>query len=411
MKISRTCCTLIFVSLLASLPSFAQDAPSREWFELRGGMPNSKEVFETTKKGTVAFVGGSITEMNGWRNLVIEELQKRFPETEFEFISAGISSTGSTPGAFRLTTDVFAQGKKVDLLFEEAAVNDYTNFRTPTEMLRGMEGIVRRTKTLNPNADVVVMYFAEPAKCRDYRAGIVPEVIVQHERVAEHYAIPSINLAKEVTDRIDAGEFSWEKDFRDLHPAPFGHELYCRTICRLFDAAWPNASEQQTSAAESVSTAALPEPLDPFSYFDGHYVSIREAEGWRLVENWTPTLRVGVRRGFVNTPMLESSVPGETLSFRFNGRAVGIFAIAGPDTGIVEYSVDGREWKQKDFFTPWSTQLYLPWAQIFEAELDEGPHVLRLRMASEKNPKSVGNALRIVHFLVNGPDSSEAQRE
>ncbi|MDO4629301.1 MAG: SGNH/GDSL hydrolase family protein, partial [Planctomycetia bacterium] len=227
-----------FLILSACVTLFTSSVEA-EWFELRDGLPNSAKKFTETGYGTVAFVGGSITEMNGWRNLVIEELQKRFPDTEFEFISAGISSTGSTPGAFRLTTDVFSDefthGKTVDLLFEEAAVNDYTNFRTPTEMLRGMEGIIRHAKLMNPKIDVILMHFAEPDKCRDYRAGKTPEVITIHEKVADHYRIPSINLAKEVTDRIDAGEFTWENDFRDLHPAPFGHKLYHATICRLFD--------------------------------------------------------------------------------------------------------------------------------------------------------------------------------
>ena len=389
--------TTLFLTVLCAV-FFGSGVVSADWFQARGGLSNSRQVFEQTKKGTVAFVGGSITEMKGWRELVIEEIQRRFPDTEFEFISAGISSTGSTPGAFRLTTDVFTEGKKIDLLFEEAAVNDYTNFRTPVEMLRGMEGIVRHARILNPNVDVVVMYFAEPDKCREYRSGKTPEVIVQHERVAEHYGIPSINLAKEVTDRIDAGEFTWEKDFRDLHPAPFGHRLYRDTISRLFDAAWgENAAEP--------GTPDLPEPLDKFSYFRGRYVKIDDAKlgaGWTYVEKWSPSeFRVGTRGGFVNVPMLESVTPGAELTFDFEGTAVGVFAIAGPDTGILEFSVDGAPWKSKDFYTPWSAGLYLPWSQVLEAELSPGPHTLRLRLSEEKNQKSAGTAFRIVHFLVN----------
>lgn len=371
---------------------------SAEWFEVRGGLSNSAKVFSETKKGTVAFLGGSITEMNGWRNLVIEEIQKRFPDTEFEFISAGISSTGSTPGAFRLTTDVFTEGKKIDLLFEEAAVNDYTNFRTPTEMVLGMEGIVRHARILNPNVDVVVMYFAEPAKNADYQAGKTPEVIAEHEKVTVRYNIPSINLAKEVFDRISAGEFTWKDDFKDLHPAPFGHRLYHAAICRLFDACW-NAD------APAAVTPVLPEPVDAYSYAYGHYEPVTKAElgtGWNYVESWKPSVSCGTRHGFVNVPMLETTTPGSVLTFRFQGTAVGIFAVAGPDTGIVEWSVDGGEWKQKDFYTPWSSGLYLPWSQVFEAELSDAPHVLKLRLAAEKNEKSTGTAIRIVHFLVNG---------
>ena len=60
----------------------------------------------------------------------------------------------------------------------------------------------------------------------------------QHERVARHYQTASINLALEVTQRINAGEFTWKRDFKNLHPSPFGHKLYLNSIKRLFDYAW-----------------------------------------------------------------------------------------------------------------------------------------------------------------------------
>jgi len=58
-----------------------------------------------------------------------------------------------------------------------------------------------------------------PLLIGDYRNGKIPEVIQLHEKVAKHYAISVINLAKEVTERIDAGEFDWENDFKNLHPS------------------------------------------------------------------------------------------------------------------------------------------------------------------------------------------------
>ena len=82
---------------------------------LRSGLKNSRHVFSKTKKGRVGFLGGSITESAGWRLHVAESLQKRFPQTEFDFVYAGIGSTDSTYGAFRLHRDILSKGK-VDLL-------------------------------------------------------------------------------------------------------------------------------------------------------------------------------------------------------------------------------------------------------------------------------------------------------
>lgn len=77
------------------------------------------EKFRARKSGKVAFLGGSITEMNGWRNMVQDDLKRRFPDTKFEFVDAGISSLGTTPHAFRMSQDI-PELKDVDLLFWKA---------------------------------------------------------------------------------------------------------------------------------------------------------------------------------------------------------------------------------------------------------------------------------------------------
>jgi lysophospholipase L1-like esterase len=204
-----------------------------DYFELRDGLKNSQFVFEQTQKGRVVFLGGSITNMKGWKELVSADLQRRFPKTQFEFINAGIPSTGSTPAAFRLKRDVFKNGQ-VDLLFEEAAVNDFYNGRSDKEQMRAMEGIVRHARKLNPNIDIVIMHFVDPSKMQEYNQGRTPQVIQNHEKVAEYYKVPSINLALEVTERVNRKEFTWKEDFKDLHPSPFGHKIYSSTIARSF---------------------------------------------------------------------------------------------------------------------------------------------------------------------------------
>ena len=109
----------------------------------RGKLTNALHTFSTQDKGHVAFIGGSITEMNGYRPLVCELLQRRFPKSEFLFTNAGIASTCSTTGAFRLQRDVLNKGR-VDLLFVEFAVNDQEDAQhTRRECIRGLEGIVR----------------------------------------------------------------------------------------------------------------------------------------------------------------------------------------------------------------------------------------------------------------------------
>jgi sialidase-1 len=137
----------------------------------RSNLNNSFLKFTRDKKGRVAFMGGSITEHGAWRNKVCNYLKEKFPGTSFEFINAGISSTGSTPGAFRLEKEVLSAGP-IDLFFEEAAVNDRTNGFDNNSQIRGMEGIVRHALLSNPYMDIVLMHFVDPAKMEDYNKGI-----------------------------------------------------------------------------------------------------------------------------------------------------------------------------------------------------------------------------------------------
>jgi sialidase-1 len=378
-----------------------------DYFNLRDGLQRCYSKFKTDKRGRVAFLGGSITQSKGWRDLVCEDLRKRFPETEFDFVAAGIASLGSTPGAFRFSRDVLANGQ-VDLLFEEAAVNDDSNGFSDVEQIRGMEGIVRQALLSNPDMDIVLLHFVDPGKIAEIRSGKSPAVIRNHELVASQYRIPSIDLAREVTERIDAGEFSWEKDFKGLHPAPFGHQLYARSIARMMDAAWSN-----NKTLADPSQRRLPKPLDSASYFYGKLLNPVDlvasnratmGNGWALVDSWKPSDKAGTRPGFVNVPVLVGDEPSATMKLEFHGIGIGVFVAAGPDAGAIEYRIDGGEWNKQNLFTQWSSGLHLPWAKMLASELADQDHILELRVSQESDGRSQGHAIRIVHFLLNDPD-------
>jgi sialidase-1 len=389
-----------FILLFSFSSLFAQQdkLPSSAFHVHRSTMQNSFLKFTNEKTGRVAFMGGSITEGGGWRDSVCAHLQHKFPDTKFEFINAGISSTGSTPGAFRLKDDVLSKGT-IDLFFEEAAVNDRTNGFNDVAQIRGMEGIIRHMRLANPNADIIMMHCVDPDKIKDYNDGHVPTEIANHEKVAEHYKANTINWAKEVTDRINAKEFTWKSDFKDLHPSPFGHKLYSGSLNQFLDAAYDLASKEK-----EFKPHAIPDILDPFSYAGGNYTSINQATsltGWKIIDRWKPTDGAGSRKQYVNIPALVAEEPGDVLKLKFKGSAVGICIASGPDAGIIEYSIDGQDYQSIDLFTQWSGGLHLPWYIMLNDELKNKKHTLLIRMSSENNKKSKGHACRILHFLVN----------
>jgi sialidase-1 len=368
-----------------------------DYYQCRAGLERCRSAFDKGF-GRVVFLGGSITHMeNGWRDLVASDLQNRYPDTAFEFINAGIPSLGSTAHSFRFNSDVLKQGP-VDLLFVEAAVNDEYNGQSELEMLRGMEGIIRQARISNPCVDIIMLHFADPDKCAVIRRGVTPAVIVQHERVADHYGLASINLALEVTERMAASEFSWEDDFKDLHPSRFGHELYARSIQSLLDAAWhqPLSSE--------VAPYTLPCYLDKHSYWRGRYASIHEAHGnpaWQMIPDWSPSDQTPGRDGFVNIPVLECGTPDAELVFEWEGTAAGILVLSGPDAGWVRYQIDDQIGGLCNLRTIWSDNLHLPWAQMFASGLPCGKHRLCLSLHARVNSDPKPARIRIVHFLAN----------
>ena len=385
--------------IILILTYFFQTKTSEDFHIYRAGLTNSALRFEKEKSGRVAFLGGSITYNPGWRDSVSRSIQKKFPGTTFEFINAGIPSLGSLPDAFRLNQDVLSKGS-IDLLFVEAAVNDRTNAYSGQAQVRSMEGIVRQARRANPNIDIVFMYFVDPDKIKEYNSGITPAEILNHEKVAAYYDIPAVNLAKEVTERIKYKEFTWERDFIDLHPSAFGQQVYFRSISQLLENCWKPDKVNKNKMMDY----PLPVKLDPFCYDNGMLIPVTRdnaADGWSFNNNWIPDDKMPTREGYVKVPMLIGTEPGKILHMEFTGTAVGIAIASGPDAGLVDFSIDGNEWKSVDLYTQWSGSLYLPWFLTLADDLKEGSHSLRIRLSGYKNQASKGTACRIRYFYVN----------
>jgi lysophospholipase L1-like esterase len=336
--------------------------------------------------------------MEGWRGLVSDSLKRRFPRTVFRFNNAGVASTCSTTGAFRLKTDVLAWGR-VDLLFVEFAVNDDQDaHHTRAECIRGMEGIIRHARRANPNIDIVVSYFVNPEMLQTLTDGHVPLPIEAHEAVADYYTVSSVDVAKEVADEIAAGALTWER-YGGTHPGPAGHELCARMIDALFDHAWQTPLPPK--AAPRAHT--LPKkPLDAFSYANGRFVdpkSARVKSGWTYgIPHWA-SLAGAKRERFTSVPLLYATEPGAELTLDFTGTCIGAYILAGPDAGIAEARIDGGPYRSVDLYHDFSRDLHYPRTVLLGSELRPGRHTLTLRISSATH--SAGHAMRILQFTAN----------
>ena len=343
----------------AAVARAADEGPiAGENVHLRGSLDQCRIRFQHQKQGHVAFLGGSITEMDGYRPMVCRWLQARFPQTRFTFTQAGVASTCSTTGAFRLATDVLDKGP-VDLLFIEFAVNDDQDAaHSRQECIRGMEGIVRQCLARNPRMDLVITYFVNPEMLATLRAGKTPLSIAAHEEVAEHYAVSTVNLAREVAGRIVSGRLTWAQ-YGGVHPAPLGNAIAARMIEGLFDRAW----SRPPAVGEEPVPHSQPQPLDPLNYQRGRFIDPGQAVvrgGWKLgVPDWSK-LKGATRSRFTGIPLLSADEPGALLTLEFSGTAVGAYVLAGPDAGVVEARLDEGPWVDVRSLSPLQRRPALP---------------------------------------------------
>jgi len=97
----KTVCILTFLGLFALLVALPRAAQAEDavrkgnggYFTIRRSLNNARIAFESGS-ARVVFLGGSITHMKGWRAMISKDLQARFPNTTFDFVDAGIPSTG-----------------------------------------------------------------------------------------------------------------------------------------------------------------------------------------------------------------------------------------------------------------------------------------------------------------------------
>ncbi|HTJ79110.1 MAG TPA: GDSL-type esterase/lipase family protein [Rariglobus sp.] len=387
----------VFLSAIAWTSQCVGETPATDPIQL-GSLQNSRLQFERTHKGNVAFLGGSITEMEGYRPRVCALLKKRFPDTTFTFTNAGIGSTCSNTGAFRLDHDVLAQGP-VDLLVIDFSVNDDQDGHfSRAECIRGLEGIVRHARQANPAMDIVVASFVNDNFLHLYAAGKIPMPIEAHQSVARYYGASTVNIALALSEAIADHRMTWE-EYGGVHPHPPGADFCAGVFGQLFDRAWA----KPTPPSARVSSYQMPAtPLDPFSYSDGRFIDPSNAvvkHGWTLgVPDWNK-LPGGKRKQFVSIPMLCATEAGAECTLKFKGNAVGAFVVSGPDSGMAEVSIDGGPVRKVSLrFGPYKV-MYYPWTVMLATELKPGEHTLTLRMVS--GDKGEGHAMRIAQFVAN----------
>ncbi|NBD24257.1 SGNH/GDSL hydrolase family protein [Paenibacillus glycinis] len=389
--------------------------------QMREGLPRFAAKLLRGEPVTVAYLGGSITEGAGasvrdetsWRALNGRFLAERYADTTFRFVNAGVGGTTSTFGAHRLQAHALGGGA-VDLVFVEFSVNDGED---RAESIRGMEGIVRQCRRTSPETELVFAYTAADKNLSD----TLPFNIAVHEEVAVHYGIASVNFAGGVQDLIRAGRTTWEALAPDrVHPNDEGHQLY---------ASFANAFLEQAADAVADAVAAdegapdpvlvpseianasvvpnreqaddLPVPLDARNYEFAFMADI----GPEVASGGFEPQALGaddplMNWRFATDHLAAEGSRGESLSFGIEGRRAGIVLLHGPDSGNLEYSLDGGvSYTPVNAFDEWCVLAYRPIPVLFPVQPDRAARQVTIRCTGTKDERSTGTGIRVLKLL------------
>jgi hypothetical protein len=379
--------TTVVVSWLGSAsPAPAELAECRA----RGGLPNVMAKLEAGGEVRVAYLGGSITDAEGWRVLSRQWLAAKYPKARVTEIRATIPGTGAELGACRLGRDVLVH--RPDLLFVEFAVNGAGV--TERRRIESMEGIVRHTRRADPATDICFVYTVSASLLKDLQADRLPAVMASMERVADHYGVPSIHMGLDVARREKAGRLVFRGPApRDgdrivfsgdgVHPYPdTGHPLYLEAIVRSMPA---------IRSAGEPGAHELPGPLERDNWEKARMVPLDDVQrtgGWRTVP--PPGEPGGVQQAKTYLPAVwKADRPGDSLTFRFRGTAFGLAGLRGPDSGQFIVTVDDLPPVKGTHFDHYATPgryRIQPW--FHPVDLPDGDHRVRIELSAEPPDKA-----------------------
>ena len=420
-------CWMLTVSLMMVSVVGAEEAVpeyqsvSAELVKARDGLGNVLAKLDAGKDVRIAYLGGSITAAAGWRIKTREWFAKEFPKASVSEIHAAIGGTGSDLGVFRLQRDALQH--KPDLLFVEFAVND--GGASPQRIWQAMEGIVRQTWQTDPRTDICFVYTYRVGYENDLAQGQCPRAASAMEMLADHYAIPSVNVALRIVELNRDGKLIFKSDeptpegvirfSRDgVHPLDAGHQIYTDVIGDAVIAMRKTSKPKDhgLKLAKPFVTdhwqAAKMVPVAP-GMLTGNWTKLPDDHALRK--------RFGSRMG----DLWEAREPGSRITFRFRGSTAKLYDLLGPDGGQVVITVDGKtRAKPVPRFDSYCTyhriatlsvatgldpdETHTVTIEVHPDQPDRQPVAFRLKNPDEelKSPKYQGTNIRIGQILLLG---------
>lgn len=381
----------LIVILGMGLSGFANAGPDNlpmqklEEYHARGGLPNFFRKVRSGQHVRIAYIGGSITAANdGWRDLTFSWFRSNYPLATFSQTDATIGGTGSDLGVFRMDQDVLSH--KPDLVFVEFAVNDFG--RTEEQIRKSMEGIVRKTWKQFPETDICFVYTIAENVVETMRKGTYQHSAIAMERIAKRYRIPSVHMGVEVIRLLEAGKLIFSGNPEEhpgkvvftkdkTHPLPLsGHPIYAHSVIRFI---------KKLGNKTGTEPHNLPAAVEKDNWEAAQMVPLSKLkmEGWEALPKDN-----SLSQKFTKfMPVLYKADPaGAIFKLKFKGKILGVYDVIGPQTGIVEVSVEGQKPTEIYRFDAWCD--YYRKNSFFVKDLSDGVHEVSFRVTGKEFDKA-----------------------
>ncbi len=336
-------------------------------------LSNTYRALNIDKKLTIGYIGGSITNGNSAAKLVNSDgtvsstggnindsyvnrttawFEETYPDTEIEFVNAGISDTATNFGNYRLKKHLMnTDGHDVpDLVFVEFTTNDWIYddciTQSKEDIKRQIESLVLNIYAANPYADIVFLYTVRSESSLTRAA---------HIEVARHYGIEYVDMGipmqKLMTERGAANEKSGTYYYTvdNLHPSSAGYAVYFEQIKAKLGSILEDTVYYTKKLNKSEK---LPEPICRSLWLEPSFIKASDltvsgsvSSYMALKSSMYGTSKTTATSTEITPDSIMISGEDATVSFTFTGTSFALLFGMNSDGFNIDYTINGRDKK------------------------------------------------------------------
>lgn len=341
---------------------------------------------ESGEPVTIACIGGSITQgtissgssddevgfKKCYADIFFDWWSETFPETEFNFINAGIGGTDSYLGVHRVQKDVLDY--EPDLVLVEFSVNDGDN----PSYKKSYDNLVRKILKSDSSPAVMLLFMAQTN-------GISAQN--SHVLVGFNYKLPMISYANTIKDMMEQGIYT-EKQLSgdEVHPSGLGHAITGELLWKYLNGVYA----QRDELAEPETFAEKPVTHEV-------YLNAQILDASRLTPDSLGTFeQKKTCEQFPDGWVCESGDGELTVTATFQNLGILYYATVDGKSGQFEIYVDGEAVRtiNADFSGGWGNAIKA--TEVYTSE-EPAEHTVVIRKSSD----STGDVFSLLGFLTS----------